>query len=438
MFAVVDIESSGGNYKQDSIIEIAIIVHDGKTVTEEYSTLVNPRRPIQPFVKALTGISDEMVEEAPMFEEVAEKIMKLTENRILVAHNARFDYGFLRTEFKRIGYSFNRKHICTVSLSRHIFPHMPSYSLGNLCRDLEIPLNFRHRAYGDAAATTLLLEKLLFNDKRELIKAALKDELSKKNLPPLINRSIVDALPEEIGVYYFINEKGTVIYVGKSKNIKERVIAHFSADLNNGKVLEMKAEIADIQYEVTGNELIALLMEADEIKRWMPKYNRAQRKTKLRYGIFALPQIDGIIDLKVKILNDVDRPLIKFPSKQRATKVLENIFNLYEVQPSLKTIVPKDVFNQRVNKVVEFYTYPQDDFLLIEEGRDIHEKCVVLIANGEYKGYGYFSPEIIGNNVEVLKSVIKRQTETPDVRKVILQYMKKNKKYLHMIPINPD
>lgn len=436
MFAVIDIESSGGNYKQDSIIEIAIIIHDGKKVTEEYSTLVNPKRPIQPFVKALTGISDEMVEDAPMFEEVAEKIIELTENRIIVAHNARFDYGFLRTEFKRIGHSFNRKHICTVSLSRHIFPHMPSYSLGNLCRDLSIPLNFRHRAYGDAAATTLLLEKLLFNDRKELIKAALKDELNKKNLPPLITREMVDMLPEEIGVYYFVNEKGTVIYVGKSKNIKERVLSHFSADLNNQKILEMKAEIADIQWEATGNELVALLMEADEIKRWMPKYNRAQRKTKLRYGIFVTPQPDGILDLKVKILNDVEQPLIKFPSKERATRILENILAQYDIQPSLKTIISKEVFNQRVNKVVELYTYPYKDFLLLEEGRGIHEKCVILFANGAYKGYGYFSPEIIGGNLEVLKSVVKKQTETPDIRKVILHHLRKNKKYLHIIPLN--
>ena len=170
MFAIVDIESSGGNFQKDRIIEIAIIIHDGKKVVDQFATLINPLTPITPFVITLTGITDKMVESAPTFEQVSAKILEITKDMVFVAHNAKFDYGFLKSEFKRINLSFNRKQICTVNLSKKMLPHHKSYSLGNLCNDLGIEIKNRHRALGDTMATVLLLEHLISKDKDQLIK----------------------------------------------------------------------------------------------------------------------------------------------------------------------------------------------------------------------------------------------------------------------------
>ncbi|MCB0502317.1 MAG: GIY-YIG nuclease family protein, partial [Bacteroidetes bacterium] len=233
----------------DRITEIAIIVHNGQRIIEEYSTLINPLRPIQPFVMALTGISNEMVQDAPTFEEVVDRIHLLTENRIFVAHNVNFDYGFLKSEFKRAGKTFRRKTLCTIHTSKKVFPNKRSYGLGNICKELEIEIHDRHRAHGDASATAILLEKLLFNDKKKIIKDLLKGELATTHLPSNITESLVDELPEETGVYYFLNEKGQIIYVGKSKNIRERVISHFRNDSNSSAALKMKEQIHDITYE---------------------------------------------------------------------------------------------------------------------------------------------------------------------------------------------
>ncbi len=168
MYAVVDIETTGSNYRFGQITEIAIIQHNGSCVTDSYSTLIKPDMDVPYFITDLTGITNEMLTNAPKFYEVAKKIVELTAGRIFVAHNVRFDYQFLREEFKRLGYNFYRKQLCTVKLSRKLIPGHPSYSLGKICSDLGIEINGRHRAAGDALATVKLFEILL--EKNELQK----------------------------------------------------------------------------------------------------------------------------------------------------------------------------------------------------------------------------------------------------------------------------
>ena len=169
MYAIVDIETSGGNHKTGKITEVAIYVHDGTKIIEEYSTLINPQTKIDWYVKKLTGITDEMVASAPTFKQVASKIDEITYGNIFIAHSVDFDYYFLREEFKKVGYNFKRKKLCTIELSRKILPGKGSYSLGKLCDELNIPISDRHRAAGDALATTKLFEMLLENDKKSLI-----------------------------------------------------------------------------------------------------------------------------------------------------------------------------------------------------------------------------------------------------------------------------
>src|ERR1051325_7972827 len=217
MFAIIDTETTGGNPVKDRIMEIAIVLHDGEKVIEEFSTLINPQTPIAPFIISLTGINDDMVAGAPTFESIADNIMRITDKSIFVAHNCRFDYSVLRKEFKRMGIRFQRKQLCTVHLSQKLIPGRQSYSLGKLCRGMGIPVEKRHRALGDARATALLFEKLLSSDRQHIIDSVFVDELEGADVPPNLSRETVDDLPEETGVFYFLDDKLNTLYVGKRK-----------------------------------------------------------------------------------------------------------------------------------------------------------------------------------------------------------------------------
>ena len=219
MFAIIDVETTGLNPSGERITEIAVYLHDGNKVTDEYQTLLNPEKRIPHQITGLTGISNRMVADQARFCEIAKAIVEMTEGRIIVGHNVSFDYRFLRAEFKRLFYDFKRKTLCTKQLSRKLIPGLHSYGLGAICKDLNILIEGRHRAGGDALATVKLFEHLrLLED--DLLK------LSLKGLNSNLSRKIVDTLPEETGVYYFIDESGQIIYIGKSLNIRDRILSH--------------------------------------------------------------------------------------------------------------------------------------------------------------------------------------------------------------------
>ncbi len=435
MFAVIDIETTGGSMQSDRITEIAIIVHNGQRVIEEYATLVNPLRPIQPFVMALTGITNEMVIDAPTFEEVVDRIEELTHNRIFVAHNVNFDYIFLKSEFKRVGRKFRRKTLCTINTCKKIFPNKRSYGLGNICRDLEIEIYDRHRAHGDAAATAILLEKLIFNDKKKIMKDLLKGELATTHLPVNISLSLVDELPEEIGIYYFLDEKGKIIYIGKSKNIRSRVISHFRNDSKSTAAIKMKDRIHDITYEVTCDELIALLKESDEIKRWMPEFNRIQKRQKYRYGLFLEKDQDDYFKFKVDLIHPERRPVRKFRSKVRAERFLHNLEVKNDIAPNYKKIYKADEYNKRVEKAISRYVYPHENFMILGNGRIEDERSVILIKNHQYQGFGYFEPILTGSNLEAIQSCVDSYYDNQDVQRILLVFLKKNKKQANILPL---
>ena len=224
-FAIVDIETTGGNALKDRITEIAVYIHDGNKILDEFCTLINPECSIPPFISKLTGISNEMVENAPRFFEVAKQFVQITDGAVFVAHNASFDYGFIRQEYKSLGFNFSRDYLCTVRLSRKIVPGFRSYSLGNLCSSLNINIENRHRASGDALATVKLFEMLLQKNKEEnVISDFIKNDYVNLRFPPGFNRPIIDKLPETHGVYYLLNENGEIIYIGKSYIMFVRVI----------------------------------------------------------------------------------------------------------------------------------------------------------------------------------------------------------------------
>ena len=300
MYVILDIETTGGKYNEEGITEIAIHKFDGHKVVDRFISLINPEKEIQPFVVNLTGINNNMLRTAPKFHEVAKRIVEITEDAVIVAHNAQFDYRILRTEFRRLGFNFERKTLCTVELAKQLLPEAESYSLGKLVRSLGIPVSDRHRANGDALATLQLFKLLLSKDLdktiyRSVLRTESQGELSPRQL------DMVDELPSETGVYYMHNKDGDIILLGKSNNIKKRVNQHFTN--NNPKARRLQKETKRVSYEKTGNELAALLKENAELLRNRPKYNTGYKKRLFSHGVYQSINQDGYITLSPETVN---------------------------------------------------------------------------------------------------------------------------------------
>ena len=331
MYSVVDIETTGNGYKGQKITEISIFIFDGEKIIDEFTSLVNPEQKIPYFITNLTGITEAMVRTAPKFYEIAKKVAEITKDTVFVAHNVNFDYNIIRDEFKSLGFDFKRKKLCTVRLSRKIIPGLASYSLGNICSAEGIEIAARHRAKGDAEATVELFRRLIKRDHKFTINSFLNAKSREATLPPLLDKQVVDTLPERHGVYYFKNEQKEVIYVGKANNIKQRVISHFYD--KKKKERTMCLETADISYTETGSELIALLHESSEIKHLYPKFNRAQRKAGEAVGLFSYEDQKGILHLAFNRLKLTPNPIMKFYSMAACRSALEKICERFELCP---------------------------------------------------------------------------------------------------------
>ena len=418
MYAIIDIETTGGSSRIEKITEIAIYLHDGNQVTGEFVSLVNPERNIPYFITNLTGITNEMVEDAPRFYEIAKTIVELTEGRTFVAHNARFDYSFIREEFKSLGFNYKRNVLDTVALSRKLLPGHRSYSLGNICKDLNININGRHRAAGDALATVRLFELLMEKDRETTgSRSGLMKNTKVSKLHPALDVSKIDEIPEEPGIYYFYNEKGDLIYIGKSRNLQQRISTHLSNNTTS-RAMEMRDLIADISWEVTGSELIALLKESYEIKENKPVYNRAQRRTSFRWGIFSFFDENGYINYRYGNLDNDDAPVSVFSSKDKARAKLNSNVERYNLCQKLSGLYETDgacfhhqvgicrgaccgketaeEYNERASKAMEEFVFTRRNFFVIDKGRDEEERCAVKIVNGKYAGFGYFNINEMG------------------------------------------
>ena len=449
MYAIVDIETTGGSSRIEKITEIAIYQHDGERITEEFVTLINPERNIPYFITNLTGITNEMVEDAPKFYEVAKKIIEFTEERIFVAHNARFDYSFIREEFKALGYNYKRSVLDTITLGRKLIPGHRSYSLGNICRDLKIEINGRHRAAGDALATVKLFEILINKEfesggKRE--RPFKSTRISK--LHPSLDLNKVEKIPEEAGIYYFYNEKRDLIYIGKSHNLMQRISTHLSNNTTN-RSMEMRDSIADIGWEVTGSELIALLKESSEIKANKPLYNRAQRRTGFRWGIFSFYDEKGFLNFKYQQIKDEEEHLSVFTSREKAKGKLISLTEKYILCQKLAGLYETDGacfhyhvgicrgaccgkesakdYNDRAEKAMEEFVFSQRNFFIIDKGRTGDERCAVKILNGKYSGYGYFDINEMGFGLTAIHECIKTSPDNRDTQVILKSWLKRNR-----------
>jgi DNA polymerase-3 subunit epsilon len=446
MYAILDIETTGGQYNEEGITEIAIYKFDGHEVIDQFISLVNPEKPIQPFVVKLTGINNAMLRSAPKFYEVAKRIIEMTEGCIVVAHNASFDYRILQTEFRRLGFRFQKQTLCTVELSKKLLPGHESYSLGKLVRALGIPMADRHRASGDAMATVKLFKMLLAQDiEKEIVKSMVKTEIKSGMSPKLLD--IVESLPSKTGIYYIHNEKGDLIYIGKSKNIKKRVNQHFTGTSRKCKKIQL--EVFAVTFEETGSELIALLKESEEIKINKPIYNRAQRKTIFQWALYAQKDENGYLALKLQKADGRKKEITSFTSIQEGKNALfkftdqynlcQKINGLYDTKNAcfkykikecdgacVGEISPEE-YNERVQEFIETNLFENENMVIIDRGRSLQERSAVLIEGGIYKGYCFYDLNYQITNAEVLNNIIIHMQNNRDTRNIIQAYLRKHK-----------
>lgn len=446
-YAIIDIETTGGTPKSSKITEIAIYIHDGTEVIDEYETLINPEIPIPPFITNLTGISDHMVSTAPKFFEVAKTIVEFTKDCIFVAHNVGFDYGIVRIEFKALGFDYRRPHLCTVRASRYVIPGHDSYSLGKLTRALGIELSGRHRAGGDALATAKLFTLLMETDSKQL-STFIQEEVNPKRLHPNLDLEVLEDIPNKPGVYRFFNDTNELIYIGKSIHILKRIEQHLR-NATTQKSIQMQKEISRIEYDLTGSELIALLQESLLIKEHQPIYNRALKRHKFPYGLYDYVDEKGYLRLMISSVAKMNEsPLLSYNSKREATASLERLVeehqlckklcNIYKTSSACFQYTIKECkgacvneestedYNARCQGLVDELNLNEATFYIVDKGRQRNEKSLIYVEKGTLRGIGYAPFHFNRKKPKNWDSFIDFVPEDRDARTILKLFLRKN------------
>jgi len=441
-FAVVDIETTGGSAKTNAITEIAIIrIEDGKTI-DRYETLINPNRLIPPKISSLTGITNEMVADAPEFHEVAQAIWERTHEHVFVAHNVNFDYSFIREQFALLGSQWRPKRLCTVRLSRKLIPNLYSYSLGKIAEQLGYKINARHRAMGDCDFTAQLFIKLLEKDKEGHIEYSLNARSREATLPPLLKPDRYDKMPTTKGVYILKGQGGKVIYVGKANNLKERVADHFRGNTHTGLKNRFSEKIEDLEWIECPNEMIALLTEANQIKKHWPPYNRLMKRVTLNWGIYKYVDQRGYARFNFGRVGKWNKPVFSFKSQFEAKTRLEFLCTKYGLcakycglqehgevclddfyggcDKACKGEELPEVYNAKFDQALEELTQLGKTMLIKGKGFKDSECSVVLLEGGRYKGHGLVPNTVNFESLNEVKNWIETGYDDQDIQSVIM------------------
>jgi DNA polymerase III subunit epsilon len=447
MYAIVDIETTGTYAAANSITEISIQVFDGNRVVEKFETLVNPKQPIPRYIQAFTGITNEMVQSAPPFAEVAETVYTILHNKIFVAHNVNFDYSFIKGHLAEEGYNFSAKKLCTVRLSRKIFPGFRSYSLGNLCQALSIQLSSRHRAGGDADATVQVFEKLLQNDNDQFIEKSLQRTSKEQCLPPNVPKEEFDKLPLCPGVYYFHDQKGKVIYVGKALNIRSRVNNHFSNNSESRQKQNFIRHTYNISFHPCATELMACILESSEIKRLWPVFNYSQKRWEDEFGIFMYEDQNGYLRLAIEKNKKQIKPVHTFHYLVEGHAILRKLIERYNLCPKLCFLqtdpglcegiknhscfgaceqkeTPID-YNQRLLQAIDSLS-AQPSYAIVDKGLRDEEQSCILVVNGKLYGMGYIPRDVQVMQPDEIKDFVQQYKENSVIRNLLYGYTVKN------------
>ncbi|MDQ0639538.1 DNA polymerase-3 subunit epsilon [Pedobacter sp. W3I1] len=456
LYAVVDIETTGGHASANGITEVAINIHDGNEIVESYTTLINPKQPIPVYITALTGIDDNMLMDAPTFGDVALQIYQLLNDKIFVAHNVNFDYSFLKHHLAAAGYDLQCKKLCTVRLSRKLIPGKSSYSLGKLCTALEIPIQNRHRAAGDADATSILFNLLLQHDQEGIIAEMLKKTSKEQVLPPHLDKASILRLPNRPGVYYFKDSKGKIIYVGKAKDLKKRVTSHFTGNTPNRQRQDFLRTIHHVDHVICGTELMALILEANEIKRLWPENNRAMKRYEHKYDLYVFEDQNGYLRLAIDKHKKNNNALQSFNSLLEGYNFLNQLVNKYQLCAKLcylqKTatkcyahengqcfgacsgIETVAVYNKKLNAALSDVQNQQPSFALVDDGRKEEEFSCLVVENGKFYGMGYFTDKnYLSDGLAPIKNNLSIYQSNSYILNLILNYAEQHPQKLYKL-----
>ena len=446
IFTIIDVETTGKGIRNNRITEICIVRIEDGVIVEKFVSLVNPEQHIPNYITELTGIDDEMVRKAPVFAEIAEEVIRLTKDAVFVAHNVSFDFHVVRSEFRYLGYTYERPKLCTVRLSRKLIPNLFSYSLGKLCDSLSIPLMDRHRAEGDTDATVILFQRLLSLDEDfTVIDTALKPKAIVSRLPTHINNSHFDRLPTTTGIYKFQDNEGNVIYVGKAKNIKKRVLSHFQSTVDKETVL--CGHTYSIDFETTGSELLALLLEADLIQKLLPEYNTVQKKNRTAFHIKSYYTKVGILQMAVEECPAVHEPTELFFTKGAAKKKLEKLCEDFTLCPKFAGLQRKKgrcshlkfpdclgvccnqeevhVYNQRASQALSTLKANTESYIIKEKGRYLGEQSFVLVLDGVYQGFGFVDSSQQVASIDEMVDLIRPRMHNFHIEQLLNAHKKK-------------
>lgn len=439
LYAIVDIETTGGHASSHGMTEIGIVIHDGKAILNKYETLINPQTPIPYFIQRLTGINEKMVARAPLFQEVASQIYELLNDKIFVAHNVNFDYSFVKYHLQKAGYDLQTKKLCTIRLARKIIPGYTHYGLGKLCHQLGILHSDKHRAGGDAIATAHLFSLLNEKDKHNTIADMLHGKNKESYLPPNLPVEQVDNLPKLPGVYYFYNGAGKIIYVGKAKNIFKRVKTHFSNNKAGRQKQDFLKEIYGVTFKETATELLAHILESIEIRRLWPIHNRSQRGFLPKFGLYVYEDQKGYMRLAVEKNKQVLPPVYSFNTIYEGQQRLRELIKEFGLCPRLCNLAKSNdcqkiieanecegncskqpkMYNRKVTKAVDWLEKHLPSFVYLDKGRNDNEQSCILIERGNFYGYGYISESTVFKNIEKLKQHIEPMQDNDFVRNLV-------------------
>lgn len=452
LYAIVDIETTGGYAQQNKITEIAICIHDGSKVIERFESLVNPLQDIPYHIQQLTGITNEMVASAPTFQELSQRVYILLHKKVFVAHNVNFDYSFIKKELNTTGISWKANKLCTVRLSRTILPGHNSYSLGNLCNDLKINLQNRHRAMGDCEATAELFTQLLHTNKVHIDLQKSKFSTIQK-FPSQIPLQHIHDLPESIGIYKFLNADGKIIYVGKAINIKKRVIQHFSGSQASKKTQELLNEMYDLSFETTGTEWMALLRECELIQLHWPKFNKSLKFFEPKYGLIHYVDGNQLKRLAIVKLFKNQKSIRSFTNSSEATFYFKQIIEKFELEPCLcqylnedfettqikieqkrKLKINSDDYNKKVAFAInQISKESSDSFVYKDKGRNVGEDSFVYWSDNHLQAKGFVRKSQDVNSIEQYVTSESLCNSTYYMEQIVWKEIIKNPDKVHII-----
>jgi DNA polymerase III subunit epsilon len=431
MYAVIDLEATGGKLGEERIIEVAIFMFDGRRIVDQFITLVRPDVPIPPFVQKLTGIRESDVQTAPRFHEIAKRIVQMTEGAVFVAHNAPFDYRILREEFARLGFDYLRVVLDTIPLTEKFLPGMPSYGLSTLCAELNIPHTRKHRADGDARATVHLLQILLDKDREKFIEGVYLKQPAATGQHKFSVQ--IERYVKTIGLYYLFNADGRVLYVGKSDQLRVRIDRHFLS--TSDKALALQTEVASIRVEETGSILLADILEHEELKKLKPPYNQAKDKYRLRFGLFTMETDRGLLwDVRGIQL---EPPLLQVDSVADGVALLSRWaesrnWNLADLL--VPRLLPKQTTEglsredlpatlAEAHRALDAFLWPEGIAIYQDKGRDPGEKVVFVVDSGRLMGYAFVRLEQDVEDLPSLKNRLTLLSQVPYLRSLLADYV---------------